>query len=95
MKKYYGNHVGIVIQNNDPDKAGKIKVFVPHISSTVYNNWVKSSTNKKIKFIGNNIDEDLTEIIHDLKRITPWADCAAPLAGENSSGRFNNFIHIC
>jgi len=91
MKKYYGNHVGIVIQNNDPDKAGKIKVFVPHISSTVYNNWVKSSTNKKIKFIGNNIDEDLTEIIHDLKRITPWADCAAPLAGENSSGRFNNF----
>tara|TARA_R110000765_G_scaffold372190_1_gene462576 strand:+ start:842 stop:3100 length:2259 start_codon:yes stop_codon:yes gene_type:complete len=91
MKKYYGNHVGIVIQNNDPDKAGKIKVFVPHISSTVYNNWVKSNTNKKIKFIGNNIDEDLTEIIHDLKRITPWADCAAPLAGENTSGRFNNF----
>ena len=36
MKKYYGNHIGIVIQNNDPDKAGKVKVFVPHISSTIY-----------------------------------------------------------
>lgn len=91
MKKYYGNHLGIVIQNNDPDKAGKIKVFVPHISSTIYNNWVKKSENKALKFIGNNIDEDLTEILDDLKRITPWADCAAPLVGESASGRFNNF----
>ncbi len=53
MKKYYGNHLGIVIQNNDPDKAGKIKVFVPHISSTIYNNWIKKSENKALKFIDN------------------------------------------
>jgi hypothetical protein len=91
MKQYYGNHIGIVIQNNDPDKAGKIKIFIPHISSTIYNSWVNTNSNKTIKFIGNNIDEDLTEILDDLKRITPWADCAAPLAGENSSGRFNNY----
>jgi hypothetical protein len=91
MKKYYGNHLGIVIQNNDPDKAGKIKIFVPHISSTVYNNWVRDGKNKTLKFIGNNINEDLTEILDDLKKITPWADCAAPLVGESSSGRFNNF----
>ena len=91
MKKYYGNHLGIVIQNNDPDKAGKIKVFVPHISSTIYNNWVKKSENKTLKFIGNNINEDLTAVLDDLKKITPWADCAAPLVGESASGRFNNF----
>jgi len=91
MKKYYGNHIGIVIQNNDPDKAGKIKVFVPHISSTIYNDWVRASKNKSLKFIGNNINEDLTGILDDLKRITPWCDCAAPLAGESSSGRFNNY----
>ena len=91
MKKYYGNHIGIVIQNNDPDKAGKIKVFVPHISSTIYNDWVRASKNKSLKFIGNNINEDLTGILDDLKRITPWCDCAAPLTGESSSGRFNNY----
>jgi len=91
MKKYYGNHIGIVIQNNDPDKAGKIKVFVPHISATIYNDWVRASKNKSLKFIGNNINEDLTGILDDLKRITPWCDCAAPLAGESSSGRFNNY----
>lgn len=90
MKQYYGNYLGIVIQNNDPEKSGKIKIFVPHISSTIYNDWVKKNTNKKIKFIGNNIDEDLTDVIDDLKRITPWAECAAPLVGESASGRFNN-----
>ena len=26
---YYGNYVGIVVQNNDPEFAGKVKVFVP------------------------------------------------------------------
>lgn len=91
MKRYYGNHIGIVIQNNDPEKSGKIKVFVPHISSTIYNDWVKSKNDKTIKFIGNNLDGDLTEVLHDLKLITPWAECAAPLVGESSSGRFNNF----
>jgi len=91
MKKYYGNYIGVVIQNNDPEQSGKVKVFVPHISSTIYNDWVKSTDNKSIKFIGNNIDEDITGIIDDLKKITPWAECAAPLVGESSSGRFNNY----
>ena len=38
-KQYFGNYLGIVVQNNDPDKAGKIKVWVPQISPTVYDNW--------------------------------------------------------
>lgn len=91
MKKYYGNYLGFVIQNNDPDMAGKIKVFVPHISSTVYNNWVRSLNDKRINFIGNNIKEEITGILPELKKILPWAECAAPLVGESSSGRFNNY----
>ena len=34
-KKFYGNYVGIVVQNDDPDRSGKVKVFVPHVSATV------------------------------------------------------------
>lgn len=90
MKEYYGNYIGIVVQNNDPEYAGKVKVFVPHISSTVYNDWIEGSDNKKIKFIGNNLEEDLTGILEELKPLLPWAECAAPLVGESSSGRFNN-----
>jgi len=83
MNKYYGNYVGVVIQNNDPDMSGKVKVFVPHVSSTVYNDWVRGKDDKTIKFIGNNIDEDITGILDDLKLILPWSECAAPLVGES------------
>ena len=38
-KSYFGNYLGIVVQNNDPEKRGRLKVFVPHVSSTVYANW--------------------------------------------------------
>ena len=49
-KRFYGNYVGIVVQNDDPDRAGKIKVFVPHISATVYSKWVANKQNKKFSF---------------------------------------------
>ena len=48
---YTGNYVGIVIQNNDPDHRGQIKVWVPHVSPTVYRNWIDSNDDKKFKFI--------------------------------------------
>ena len=39
-KQFLGNYLGIVVQNNDPDKGGKVQVWVPHVSPTVYKNWV-------------------------------------------------------
>lgn len=106
MKQFYGNYVGIVIQNDDPDKAGKIKVFVPHVTASVYKKWTERKNNKKFKFIGANIDnlitqslsgenpnqiENLTNIVEELKIVLPWAHCAAPLTSEDGSGRYNNF----
>lgn len=61
MKKFYGNYVGIVIQNNDPDKAGRVKIFVPHVTASVYKKWVETKINKKFKFPGGNIDSALTQ----------------------------------
>ena len=31
-KKYHGNYLGIVIQNNDPDQRGRVKVYVRDIN---------------------------------------------------------------
>jgi len=90
-KKFYGNYLGIVIQNNDPEKAGKIKVWVPHISPSVYFKWSEMNEDKSFKFIGKNINSDLTDVIEDLKRILPWAVCAAPLNGSSGSGRYNAY----
>ena len=105
-KKFYGNYVGIVIQNDDPNRSGKVKIFVPHVSATVYSKWVANKQNKKFKFIGANLDttiqatlsggggnnyQGLTPIIEELKIVLPWAHCASPLTSEDSSGRFNSF----
>ena len=91
---YYGNYVGIVVQNNDPEFAGKVKVFVPHLTPTVYSGWIDGNTSKKItKLLGNNVNGDLSEILGTLKTRLPWAECAAPLVGESSTGRFNNHFN--
>ena len=39
MKRFDGHYVGIVVQNNDPTQRGRVKVFVPHVTPTVYNKW--------------------------------------------------------
>ena len=69
--KLYGNYLGIVIANNDPSKGGRVKVFVPSISPSAYNNWNKELTDRKFKFLGKNIDSDLTSITDELKDILP------------------------
>ena len=89
QKKYYGNYLGMVIQNNDPSKTGRVKIFIPHIAPSIYEGWNKIASDKHFKFIGKNIDSDVTDIIEDLKLLLPWSGCAAPLAGGNSSGRYN------
>ena len=106
MKQFLGNYVGIVIQNDDPQRSGKVKVFVPHVTASVYKNWIERRTNKKFKFMGANIDnavvqslsgaplnqtDNLSTIVEELKLVLPWAHCAAPLTSENGSGRYNNY----
>ena len=90
-KKYFGNYLGIVVQNNDPDKGGKVKVWIPHISPTVYKNWDEKDESKSFKFIGKNINSDLTDIIEDLKKILPWAESASPIIGSIAPGRYNAY----
>jgi hypothetical protein len=92
--KYHGNYVGIVVQNNDPQYRGRVKVFVPHISPSVYKNWIENSTDKKaadkvFKFLGANIGSPLTDIIDDLKLILPWAEVSSPVTGEATMGRYH------
>lgn len=88
--KYYGNYLGIVVQNNDPDRRGRVKVFVPHITPTVYSDWVEKSSDVAFKFAGKNIDSDLSLILDDVKKVLPWAEVALPVVGEIASGRYND-----
>ena len=88
--KLIGNYLGIVIANNDPSKKGRLKIFIPHLSPSVYNNWHQTNKDKKFKFLGDNVDSPLTEITEELKDILPWAECASPIMGEIATGRYNS-----
>jgi hypothetical protein len=88
--QYFGNFLAIVVQNNDPECRGRVKVFVPHVNVSVYKKWTEIKKDKRFKFLGLNVSSDLSDILQDLKVMLPWADCAAPLVGESSSGRYNS-----
>ena len=89
---YNGMYLGVVVQNNDPDKRGRVKVYVPHVSVNVYDDWYQQDEDKKFSFPGSNIDSDLSTIIEPLKSVLPWAEPAMPLAGASGSGRYNSHL---
>ena len=88
---YYGNYLGIVIQNNDPQKRGRVKVWVPHISQTIYSSFKQENTDKNFKFMGDNIESSLTSINEEIKKILPWAEVALPVSSGAASGKFYNW----
>lgn len=81
--RYYENYKGIVIQNDDPDKVGRVKVFVPQISMTLYKGWNEDRENDKIfTGLGANINSALVpDILDRLKKSLPWARVKQPIFG--------------
>ena len=92
MKQYCNNYLGIVVQNNDPEQRGRIKIWVPFISAVITEKWNKQKKNKKFKFPGKNLSSDLTvDIMDELKQVLPWAEYCAPAIGATGSGKYNAF----
>lgn len=103
-KQYLSNYLGIVVQNNDPEKRGRVKVWVPHISTAVYDNWNKDFTapesiegttttldDKYFVFPDKTTNPDLDKIMPYLKDSLPWAEVAMSIFGGSASGRYNAF----
>lgn len=91
QEKYNSFYLGMVIQNNDPEKRGRVKVFIPHISITVYEEWNKDKLDKNFVFPDKDLDPDLDKILPYLKQALPWAEVACPIFGGSASGRYNAF----
>lgn len=91
IKKYIGNFLGIVLQNDDPERRGRVKIYVPHISATVYTNWHENKLDQSFKFPDSLTNPNLIKILDPLKDVLPWAECASPLFGGNASARFNAY----
>jgi hypothetical protein len=82
-------YLGIVIQNNDPEFRGRVKVYVPHIQANVYQQWYSEIEDRSFRFLGDNIKSELNKILPELKTILPWAENAMPAVGASGSGRYN------
>jgi hypothetical protein len=94
MQIYNSIYLGIVVQNNDPEHRGRIKVWVPHISTTVYNKWNELKKDQVFSFPGSPGGENLSSIIEDLKDTLPWAEYCSPIVGQSSTGYYNNRFDI-
>ena len=87
MKKYYGNYLGICISNNDPQKRGRVQIFVPHIMPSMYEHWNQEKKDIYINCVGDNMINGLTSAqIQRLSQILPWAESASPIIGTSSTG---------
>jgi hypothetical protein len=75
--KFYGMYPAIVIQNNDPERAGRVKVFVPGITNTIYEGWNAVIEDKSFSFL----DPDIGNILEPLRNTLPWAINASPFFG--------------
>ena len=91
--QFFGFYRGIVIQNNDPERRGRVKVYIPAFAPQIYNNWYDEvDTDKSFRFpAGNNIYRDeasLKSIFEEAKKILPWAEQASSLLGAGSPGTY-------
>lgn len=95
MEKYTQNYKGIVLQNDDPDKMGRVKVWVPQISMTLYDKWNNDRDNdKSFTGLGANLNSALTpEILQRLKNALPWASTKQPFIGMSAPGLYNNDVN--
>jgi hypothetical protein len=87
MKKFYGNYLGLCINNDDPQKRGRVQVFIPHIMPALFENWNEVGEDIKMLCVGDNLPDSLpSPVVDKLMKILPWSESASPILGTSSPG---------
>lgn len=87
MKQLFGNYLGLCINNNDPEKRGRVQVFIPHIMPLLFDDWNEVGEDIKMVCVGDNLPNSLpSEVIEKLMKILPWAESASPILGSCAPG---------
>jgi hypothetical protein len=87
MEPVFGNHLGMVISNNDPEGRKRVQVFIPYLTNTLFADW-----NNKLKDVTFRTTVDLQQygVLDRLKQTLPWAEYAAPMFGGATSVTSNS-----
>jgi len=90
-EKHYGFFRGKVIQNNDPERMGRVKVFIPEFASDLARQLGLEPSVFGARFTGGkNIDTFLdANVLEKLKGVLPWVEQASPLMGGGTSGVYD------
>lgn len=80
--------LGVVVQNNDPQKRGRVKVFIPHVSLNMTEKWEKEPKDKSFYDLSDPIIKDA---IDEIKHRLPWANYAAPIFGEVGNHYYDSY----
>jgi hypothetical protein len=85
----YGYHVGLVVNDQDPEHRSRLQIFIPHISNTLYSDWNERVAQENVEDINFRTFE--TGIFSEsmkkrLMDVLPWAEAAAPIFGGGTSG---------
>lgn len=86
-----GLYRGIVVQNNDPQQSGRVKVYVPGINLNQSKNWNQSKEEDKFfRVMGGNTGSSLNpEVLNSQKERLLWAEVMLPIIGMSSPGFYN------
>ena len=82
MNNYNDTYRGIVIQNNDPENAGRVKVYVPEVNAALIKNWSDNEKREIIAHMGANTGTTITPaLMQRLRTMLPWARVSLPVFG--------------
>ena len=89
--KHYGFFKGIVMQNNDPERRGRVKIAIPEFTSHLARDLNLPPDIYSARFVGG---DNITTMFNKeaLKKfcdVLTWAEQAAPLIGGGTSGVFD------
>lgn len=80
-------YLGLCINNDDPEKRGRVQIFIPHVMPALYDGWTKEGADIQLNCVGDNLPQGLTaDIVERLVMILPWAECASPVLGTSAPG---------
>lgn len=82
---------GIVVENNDPLKLNRVKVYIPELSNQPFDDWFEKYEEINVKIGGvNNPTDNWSDvaIFKEIANTIPWAEPCYPIIGESGNSRF-------
>ena len=84
----YGAYVGLVLETQDPDGLGRVKVLIPGINGPIFKGW--NDKTEDISFTTLNKDPFEPDVLERLLGVLPWARPSTPVFGGGTGAPVNS-----